>query len=173
MRTLLLDSTFFPVRVVNWQKAMVLLLTGRAELVEEYEDKTIKSVTQSYNLPRILRLFNRHKSSKNVRFTRQNVFWRDNHRCQYCGGRFSSSDLTFDHVIPSSRGGPTTWENIVSACHPCNTKKGSKTPKEAGIKLLKTPKEPSWTPQLCLRLKEDDPDEWLQWLPKSAKLVPI
>ncbi len=150
---------------------MVLLLTGRAELVEEYEDKTIRSVTQSYNLPRILRLFNRHKSSKTVRFTRQNVFWRDSHRCQYCGLRLSSSDLTFDHVIPSSRGGPTTWENIVSACHPCNTKKGSKTPKEAGLKLLKPPKEPKWTPEICLRLKSDDPDEWLNWLPKAQKPV--
>lgn len=146
---------------------MILLLTGRAELVEEYEDKTIRSVNQSYNLPRILRLFNKHKSSKNVRFTRQNVFWRDSHICQYCGCKFSSSDLTFDHVIPSSKGGLTNWENIVSACHPCNTKKGSSTPEQAGMRLIKKPKEPKWTPEICLRLKEDDPLEWHQWLPGS------
>lgn len=167
MRTLLLDSTFFPIRVVNWQKAMILLLTGRAELVDEYENQTIKSVTQNFNLPRILRLYNRHKSSHTVRFTRQNVFWRDAFRCQYCGGRFSGSDLTFDHVIPSSRGGGTNWVNIVSACHDCNTRKGNKTPEEANMPLLQKPRQPGWTPEVCLRLKDDDPDEWRFWLPQS------
>ena len=77
MRTLVLDSTYFPVKIVGWQKAMILILTGRAEIVTEYEDNFIRTVSQSFQLPKILRLNNKHKAQRKVKFTRLNVFWRD------------------------------------------------------------------------------------------------
>jgi 5-methylcytosine-specific restriction endonuclease McrA len=166
MRTLLLDSAFFPVKVINWQKAMILFITGRAEVIDEYLNIDIRSINESFKLPKILRLFSRHKGNKIVRFTRYNVFWRDNFRCQYCRKKFVIGQLTFDHLIPQSRGGDTSWDNIVTACHKCNTKKGAKTLKESGMKLAKQPKRPRWTPELCLKLQQDDPDEWFDWLPR-------
>ena len=164
MRTLLLDSTYFPVRVINWQKAMILLLTGRAEVVDEYDSIPIRSITKSFKLPRVLRLFSRHKSKFEMRFTRQNVYWRDGHTCQYCAKKFGQVDLTFDHVLPRSKGGPTSWENVVTACQSCNNKKGDKLLKETNMKLLKKAKRPSWTASVCLHLKENDPEEWQDWV---------
>jgi 5-methylcytosine-specific restriction endonuclease McrA len=165
MRTLLLDNSFFPVKIVGWQKAMILLITGRAEVIDEYPDRAIRSPAQNYQLPKILRLYNKHRSQKKVRFTRLNVYWRDKSTCQYCYKKHSLADLTFDHVIPISKGGQTNWENIVTACAACNTKKSNKTPKEARMRLLKVAVEPKWSPQLCLKLKEDDPQEWFDWFP--------
>ena len=168
MRALLLDSTYFPVRIVSWQKAMILVLTNRAEIVEEYPDKQIRTVSQKYNLPRIIKLFARHKNNQHVKFTRFNLFLRDNFQCQYCADKFPLHKLTFDHVIPQSKGGKTTWENVVACCHPCNLKKGSKTPEQVGMRLLRQPKQPSWSVQLCLKIRRDDPVEWHQWLPRSS-----
>ncbi|TNE99822.1 MAG: HNH endonuclease [Deltaproteobacteria bacterium] len=168
MRTLLLDSTFFPVKIISWQKAMILLLTGRAEVVDEYDDFKIRSVTDSYNLPKILRLYNKHLSSKSVKFSRMNVYWRDNFKCQYCYKKFPTSHLTFDHVMPVSRGGGTSWQNVVTCCVRCNNKKANKTPQEAGMTLMKKPVMPKWSPQLCLRLKKDDPSEWTEWFPSKV-----
>jgi 5-methylcytosine-specific restriction endonuclease McrA len=167
MRTLLLDNTYFPVKVINWQKAIILLVSGRAEVVEEYSNIAIRSVSCSLRLPRVLRLFSRHRSAFNVRFTRHNLYWRDQNTCQYCTKKFSTSELTFDHIVPVSKGGETSWTNVVAACASCNTKKANKTPEEAGLKLLKTPRVPNWSPYLCLRLKQDDPDEWSTWFPGS------
>lgn len=163
MRTLVLDSTYFPVRIINWQKAMILLFTGRAEIVTEYNDRRVRGVTDTFSLPKILRLYSRHKSDKKVRFSRHNVFWRDAFTCQYCKEKYSSSVLTIDHVLPQSRGGKTSWENVVTACSPCNTKKGNKLPHEANMKLYSKPARPKWSPHICLRLKKDDPEEWFQW----------
>jgi 5-methylcytosine-specific restriction endonuclease McrA len=171
MRTLLLDSTFFPVRVISWQKAIILLVTGRAEVVDEYEDKQIRSVSQSFTLPRILRLYNKHKSKRNVKFCRTNVYFRDLHKCQYCCQQFKASDLTFDHVVPQSKGGATSWENVVTCCVACNTTKAAKTPREAGMKLMKKPVMPDWSPQLCLKLKTNDPMEWTLWFPNLKKVA--
>ena len=163
MRTLVLDSTYFPVRIVSWQRAMILFLSGRAEVVTEYTERQIQGVTKTFALPNILKLHGRHISNRNVRFSRHNIFWRDNFQCQYCKKTELPASLTLDHVLPQSRGGKTNWENIVSCCSPCNTKKGNRLPHEARMKLLKRPKAPKWTPQLYLRLKEDDPKEWGQW----------
>ncbi|CBW26440.1 conserved hypothetical protein [Halobacteriovorax marinus SJ] len=165
MRTLLLDSTFFPVRIINWQKAMILLLTGRAEVVTEYDDKKIRSTSQSFSLPKILRLYNRHNTQRQVKFTRLNVYLRDDYTCQYCTKSFAFKELTFDHVIPVSKGGKTTWKNIVTCCKKCNSKKGAKTLKESGFQLMKPPKKPGWSATMCLRIKENDPSEWFMWLP--------
>lgn len=164
MRTLLLDSSFFPVQVIDWQKAMILLFTGRAEVVTEYDNKKIQAVNCSYNLPKVLRLFVKHRASKRVQFSRHNIFWRDGYQCQYCLEKLPAQKLTLDHVMPVSRGGPTNWINIVSCCSECNTKKGAKTPHEAKMKLHKVPIEPKWSPRLVIKLKENDPEEWLSWV---------
>ncbi len=171
MRTLLLDNTYFPIKIVSWQRAMILLLTGRAEMVVEYPDIQIKTVNQSFSLPKILKLNSRHLSEKTPKFTRLNVYLRDRFTCQYCANLFGTHQLTFDHVIPISRGGPTTWENIVTACAQCNTRKGNKTPKEANMALLRHPRPPGWSPTLCLKIKEGDPVEWFEWFPKSRELA--
>lgn len=165
MRTLLLDCNYFPVKIINWQKAMILLLTNRAEVIDEYQDKLIRSVSSSYKLPKILRLFQNHKISLNVKFTRMNVFFRDQFQCQYCSIKLPAPELTFDHVVPVSQNGPTSWENVVTCCRSCNGKKGSKSLKQAGMTLLKAPKKPRWSPELCLRLSAEDPREWWIFFP--------
>lgn len=176
MRTLLLDNTYFPVKIVSWQKAMVLLLTGKAEVVVDYNDRSIRSASAVFNLPMILKLNRRHHGDKVVRFTRMNVFLRDKCRCQYCAEYFAPHELTFDHVLPQSKGGKTSWENIVTCCTPCNTKKGARSPREAQMRLLKSPRRPNWSATLCLKLKADDPIEWHDWIPmphaRDKDLIP-
>jgi 5-methylcytosine-specific restriction endonuclease McrA len=165
LRTLLLDSTYFPVKIVSWQRAMILLLTGRAEVILEYTERRIRSVNQSFTLPKILRLHSRHLSNRAPKFSRLNVFVRDRFTCQYCSLHLPPSQLTLDHVLPASRGGALSWENIVASCAKCNTLKGNRTPSEAKLTLLKVPRPPKWSPTLCLRMKEDDPIEWSAWFP--------
>jgi 5-methylcytosine-specific restriction endonuclease McrA len=160
MRVLLLDSTFLPVKVITWQKAMILFVTGRAEVVEQYQSIDIRSTTQSFKLPKVLRLFDRFRFRKQVKFTRDNIFCRDAFKCQYCKIDFPRIDLTLDHVHPKSRGGTTSWENVVACCKKCNEKKADKLPRDFHLKLLKLPVKPSWSPMLHLRLKINDPEEW-------------
>lgn len=147
---------------------MILLMTGRAEVVLEYTDVQVRSVNFCIKLPKILRLYTRHKSSRNVKFSRTNVFLRDNNTCQYCYKQFKQDILTIDHVIPVSKGGKTTWENVVASCSGCNTKKGCKTVKETGFTLLNQPSQPKWSAKMYLRIKENDPPEWSEWFPSSA-----
>jgi len=168
MRTLLLDCNYFPVKIIHWQKAMTLLIANRAEVIDEYHDRIIRSVSLSFKLPKILRLFSNHRLSFNVKFTRMNVFYRDNYQCQYCAIKLPVQELTFDHVIPVSRGGATSWDNVVTCCRKCNSKKGPLLPKEAKMTLLKKPKRPNWSPELCLRLSESDPEEWMPFLRSEA-----
>jgi len=167
MRTLLLDCNYFPVKIISWQKAMILFLTERAEVVDEYDDKLIRTVSTSFKLPKVLRLFQTHKITQNVKFTRMNVFYRDQFKCQYCSIQLPANELTFDHVIPVSQLGATSWENVVTCCKGCNTRKGSKTIKAAGMQLLKKPKKPRWSPELCLRLLDGDPLEWWNFFPNK------
>lgn len=169
MRTLILDSSFYPVTIVGWQKAIGLLITGRAQIVDVYQEIDIRSPSTSFKLPKILRLFAKHMATNEARFTRFNVFYRDDFRCQYCLDQLPMSELTFDHVLPLSRGGKTTWENIVTCCKPCNSKKGAQTLIEARMKVAKMPVRPNFGPQLCLRIKEDDPPEWWHWVPLWGK----
>lgn len=173
MRTLLLDNTFSPVRVISWQKAMILWVAGRAEVVDVYQDIDIRSPKKTFKLPKTLRLFARHYSRKFVKLTRFNLFYRDRFICQYCGKKFNYNDLTFDHIVPKSKGGNTDWKNIVAACTKCNSKKADKLPKEAHMYPLSSPKIPKWTPSICLKLKDDDPEEWFSWfsIPKLQENI--
>jgi 5-methylcytosine-specific restriction endonuclease McrA len=108
---------------------------------------------------RLLNVFRRHK--KPVKFSRVNIYGRDDYRCQYCGARRSINELTYDHVVPRAQGGKTIWTNIVTACQDCNTKKGNRTPAVAGMKLRKQPVQPAATPTLIVTVsKESMPDAW-------------
>jgi 5-methylcytosine-specific restriction endonuclease McrA len=126
-------------------RAMTLLYQERAVVVAEHP-REARSVSFTFRVPSIVRLlkFVRvHGRDEVVPFTRTNIYARDRYTCQYCGETFADHDLTFDHVIPQSLGGPKGWTNIVTACFRCNTKKGARTPEEAGMPLLSVPKRPT------------------------------
>ena len=170
--TLLLNSSFEPLKVISWQRAITLLFTGKVEVVEEYS-REIHSVTFSLKLPSVLRLLKYVRVKKNwiIRFSRANIYARDHHRCQYCGNVRRSDELTFDHVIPVSRGGGKSWDNIVTACIECNRKKGGRTPRQARMGLIKKPIEPRWVPSLNLTLVfRNAPDSWRDYLYWNVEL---
>jgi len=171
MRTLLLDNTYHPVRVIDWQKAMILILTGRAEILDEYQDVKIRAPQTSFVLPKILRMYSRYKGKREIRFCRNNVYWRDNYTCQYCYNQFPTQHLTFDHIVPVSKGGNTNWENVVTCCTDCNCKKANKNLQQSGFKLMKKPKKPKFCNYIVLKLKTSDPPEWFDWIPLRVERI--
>jgi 5-methylcytosine-specific restriction endonuclease McrA len=142
MKTLLLNAWMTPHTIVPWQRAVVLVLLGKVDVLEEY-DEEIRSKSVTLRTPAVVRLRTFAAPRKRrVRFSRSNVFLRDGFRCQYCGERKGAGELNLDHVVPRAKGGPTTWENIVASCYPCNERKGGRTPEEAGMRLRKRPFKP-------------------------------
>lgn len=147
LQTLVLNADYrplsrFPLSAWPWRDAVTALILKRVRLVAEY-DQVIHSPRLAMRVPSVVAL-NRFQVIEGFpAFTRYNIYCRDGWICQYCGLRFPSSDLTFDHVIPRSRGGRTTWENVVAACGPCNLRKANRTPAEAGMGLRKTPRRPT------------------------------
>jgi 5-methylcytosine-specific restriction endonuclease McrA len=140
-QTLLLNATYEPLKIVHWQKAITLWCQGKVEIVDVYE-REIHGVSITFKLPSVIRLLRYIKIKRRfdyVPFSRANIYARDDHRCQYCGDGFPTSDLTFDHVVPVAQGGRKDWENIVTCCVTCNRKKGGRTPAEAAMHLLRTP----------------------------------
>lgn len=159
-RTLLLSQSYEPIATISWQRAICLLTLGKVEIVEEY-DRDVRSVSVVFKMPsvvRLIRAFRRHR--KRVKFSKQNVFARDRWRCQYCGTKAPISDLTYDHMLPRSRGGKTCWENIVTACRDCNARKADRTPEEAGMKPRKRPERPNWVPVFSVNVSQNIPDTW-------------
>lgn len=142
-QTLVLNATYEPLKVVDWQRAVTLWVQGKVEVVEEY-DRVVRAVSFSFKLPSVVRLLRFVKPRRRplVQFTRANIYARDNFTCQYCDGQFEAEDLTFDHVVPVAQGGTRGWENIVTSCEPCNRKKGARTPEEAGLTLRRKPQRP-------------------------------
>ena len=171
-QVLLLNITYEPLKVINWKKAITLLLLGKVEVLEEY-GREVHSVSFTLKLPsvvRLLRLVKRPKSP--VKFSRQNIYARDKYRCQYCGKRFPNDEFTYDHVIPKSRGGKTEWENIVTCCVFCNRKKGGRTPNEAGMKLIRKPATPKWLPALKITIGVNEvPKSWRDYLYWNVELL--
>lgn len=165
-KTLLLNSTYEPLRVISWERAVCLWFEGKVEIVTEYSDFDLKSVSITIKCPAVVRLLQYVRGRKHrVKFSRVNVFSRDRYTCQYCGDMPGTPDLTFDHVLPRSRGGTTVWENIVTCCITCNAKKANKTPEEARMKLRSKPVKPDWTPgtKMIIALPHT-PDEWRSFL---------
>jgi 5-methylcytosine-specific restriction endonuclease McrA len=142
MKTLKLDSTYRPVGVIDCLEALVLCIVGKATAIEEYE-KEVSSPSTSFKIPSVIVLKTVVKFiHTGFRPTRRNILWRDNNRCQYCGNIFLNSELTIDHVMPKSRGGPNTWTNLVACCKKCNQIKRDRTPEEADMKLYQKPAKP-------------------------------
>jgi len=168
METLVLNPGYEPVARVAWQRAVTLLFLGKVEVVEEYEDREIRSVTFVFKMPSIVRLLRALRGAKKaIKFSRENVYARDGGRCQYCGGSVRRDEITYDHVVPRALGGRTTWDNIVTACVSCNQKKGGKTPKQAGMKLRSTPVKPAKLPEafrITLSFRQGMPESWRAFL---------
>ena len=169
MRTLVLDQGYQPCHIVPWQRAVVMLFGGKVELVDTY-DELIRSVSLTIHMPAVVRLTRRTRPRRHpIRFSRRNVLLRDAFTCQYCRAVLAPHELTYDHVLPRTRGGRTCWENIVAACRPCNHKKGDRTPAEAGMKLARAPVKPAWLAATTLHVAERRmPDPWKTWVPPGA-----
>jgi 5-methylcytosine-specific restriction endonuclease McrA len=138
---LVLNQDYQPLSVCNVKKSLLLLFLDKAELLHEDPNKKIKTVRYNYDYPSVIRLRRYARIPfKHIVLTRKNIVKRDAHKCQYCG---THENLTIDHVIPKSKGGKDTWENLVTACTFCNHKKGDRTPREAGMPLRRVPFRPS------------------------------
>jgi 5-methylcytosine-specific restriction endonuclease McrA len=164
---LVLNASFEPLHIVTWQRALQLLFQGKVEVVEE-SDHEVRTVRFTIKVPAVLRLLNYvHLDRKKeiVRFSRINIFLRDRYTCQYCGEKFPKLQLTLDHVIPIVQGGKKCWENIVTACKPCNQTKGGRTPQQAGMQTIRKPKQPRWLPTANLQLGVTmTPERWKIYL---------
>lgn len=134
--------SYFPLSVWPWQEAVKAIFRDSVTVVSEY-DRVIRSPNWELKLPSVLALKEYVPMARKPAFTRFNVFLRDQWECQYCGEPYRTHELTFDHVVPRSRGGRTNWENIVAACRCCNTKKGSHLLHEVDMHLRREPREPS------------------------------
>jgi 5-methylcytosine-specific restriction endonuclease McrA len=131
--------SYYPLSLWCWQDAVRAVFLDRVNIVSEY-DRCVTSPSFSMRLPSVVSLKSYVKPTRTPAFTRFNVFLRDRFTCQYCGAK---EDLTFDHVIPRSKGGLTTWENVVAACSPCNLKKGDKLPRDAEMFPFQRPFSPN------------------------------
>jgi 5-methylcytosine-specific restriction endonuclease McrA len=140
-KVLLLTSSYEPVAFCDVKKAITLIFLDKAEAIEMRKDVWIKGVSRDYECPSIIRLKGSKRSPKpKIQLNRKNIMKRDGFRCAYCG---SNKDLTIDHVIPKSKGGKTSWENLVTACNPCNNKKDNLYLNEIGFNLRVQPKTPN------------------------------
>jgi 5-methylcytosine-specific restriction endonuclease McrA len=184
--TLVLNRSWRPVHVTTVRRALCMVFRDAARIVcpetlavYEFVDwidqpipaqaQTIRSPSVRILAPEVILLsrYNRVPCHE-APFTRRNLFLRDDYTCQYCGKRSGSNLLSVDHVHPRSRGGSTTWENCVLACVGCNARKADQTPKEAGLRLLRKPERPRWTPYLNLRPSQRM-DSWAKFTPESRR----
>lgn len=190
---LALNRQYAPVHVITARRAFCLLYKGLAEVIahdsrgfqaynfdgwvessliqlelgETDDDDWIHTVSFEIRVPRVVRLLRYERTPRNtVKFNRRNVFLRDEYVCQYCGRRYGGHRLSLDHVLPKSRGGPTTWENVVCCCLDCNVRKGGRTPPEAGMHLLRPPRKPSRNPVLFHHLQTPKYAVWKPFLPE-------
>lgn len=166
VETLVLSPGYEPVARVPWQRAVALLFQNKVEIVEEYEDRDVRSVTFSIKMPSIVRFLRAIRNRKKaVKFSRENVYARDEGRCSYCASRVSRQEATYDHVVPRAQGGQTVWENVVIACVPCNQRKGGRTPEQAQMHLRKRPVRPKALPDMRITVvwRKGMPDAWRQF----------
>jgi len=187
---LVLNKLYMAVHVISARRAFGLLFKELAEVVtlddghyqaydfhswrevseararfKDPDDDYVRTVHFEIQAPRVIRLLGYDRLPRQrVKFNRRNIFARDGNRCQYCGRRFPTSELSLDHVMPRSRGGGASWENIVCACLKCNVKKGGRTPKEANMKLFREPIQPRTSPVLSLKLSHRKYESWKTFL---------
>lgn len=189
---LVLNRHYMAVHVVNVRRAFGLLVNQLAEVIhiedgqfsnhdfdswravsearalvkdESPHDDWVRSVCFDIRVPRVLRLLHFDRLPKQrVRLNRRNIFARDANLCQYCGKKFVTSELSLDHIVPTCRGGETSWENLVCACVRCNVRKGGRTPPEAGMKLIRPPVRPKSSPTLTIKLGNPKYASWKTFL---------
>ncbi len=164
--TLLLDQGYQPLKVISWQRALCMHFVGKVEVLRDHE-WVVQTISSSYAAPAVVRLLRKLSARPlHVRFSRENVYLRDSHRCQYCGIRCGPRDLTLDHVVPRAAGGKTTWRNVVTACVACNRHKGRESPEAVGMKLRSVPRKPDWIAPRLLHVGADAvvPEAWRDWL---------
>ena len=180
-KVLMLNRSYLPIHVTSVRRAFALLYQGLARAVnEQYQtfdfdswsdlsvsvhDESIGLVNRAIRVPRVILLVSYDRIPKRqVRFSRFNIYARDNCTCQYCGKKFPRQELNLDHVVPRSRGGTSTWENVVCSCQNCNWRKGGRTPAEAKLTLLRTPFKPKWTPFMQQAFSVARYREWLPFI---------
>lgn len=163
--------SYYPLSIWPWQDVVKAVWQDRVDVVSVYE-KVVRSPSMEFQLPSVVSLKTYIDQDRSPAFTRFNVFLRDGFTCQYCG---QAGELTFDHVVPRSHGGRTTWENIVAACPPCNLRKGGRTPVQAGMPIRHVPRRPnSWQLQDAGRRFPPDylHNSWLDYLYWDIELEP-
>jgi len=162
---LVLNASYEPINVCAARRALVLVLKGVAS-AEETSSQHLRSSRSIFRLPSVIRLLEYRRIPHQARaLSRKNILMRDRYTCQYCQRIMPSSDLTLDHVIPRSRAGESSWENLVACCHHCNNRKGNRTPEEAGLRLLRPPKPFSLhTNRHLMRLLARSDVQWRKYL---------
>src|SRR5712671_4157844 len=180
-RVLVLNRSYLPVHVTSVKRAFALLYQGVARAVDEQyrtfdfdswrdlaceaSHERVGVVGGFVRVPRVMLLIAYERVPKrHVRFSRFNIYARDNNTCQYCGRRLPRTELNLDHVKPRSRGGLSTWENVVCSCHSCNRRKGGRTPEEARMALVRKPMRPHWTPFSAEMFSLKRYREWMPYL---------
>jgi 5-methylcytosine-specific restriction endonuclease McrA len=177
---LVLNRVYQPIHVTSVRRAVSLLYQGVARAIDEEfrlldfegwaelaaaSEDAIHTPTRAIRVPRVVVLVaHAHLPQHRVRFSRLNVYARDESACQYCGRRRARSELNLDHVIPRSRGGSTSWENVVCSCVACNLRKGGRTPEEAGMRLLRQPSRPRWTAVFRAAARRAIHRQWIPFL---------
>jgi len=182
---LVLNRLWQAINVCTVERAMALLYTGHAQVVHESsagfntfsfhewcdfsgvasEPENVRTIALHIPIPRIiLLLFFDRLPTKEVKFTRHNIFERDKNTCQYCGHKFERKDLNIDHIVPRQQGGQTTWLNVVCSCLPCNHRKANRTPEEAGLRLIRKPKKPRWRPFVEIQFLKTTDHSWRHFL---------
>ena len=162
---LVLNASYEPINVCAARRAIVLVLKGVA-MTEEENGHFLHAARVAVRVPSVIRLLEYRRIPHQSRaLSRKNILLRDRNTCQYCSTTLPSGELTLDHVIPRSRGGLSTWENLVACCHPCNNRKGSRTPEESGMKLARAPRPFSLhTSRHLMRLLAKSDDQWRKYL---------
>jgi 5-methylcytosine-specific restriction endonuclease McrA len=199
LSVLVLNRSFVAVHVTNVRRAITLLFRDLAEVVDVEEGQYgaysfeswrelsalqaalahphhdwVRGVGFDLRAPRVIRLVSCDRGPRQgLRFNRRNVFARDGNQCQYCGQSFPTSELSLDHVVPRSRGGMTSWENIVCACVACNVRKGGRTPQEARMNLIRLPVKPKRSPLLSLKLGNPKYASWKSFVDRAYWTVDL
>lgn len=187
---LVLNRFYMAIHVTTARRAFALLYKERAEVVsisknrmenfdfqswkelsqfkDQFEEEAadyVRTVSFEIRVPRIIRLFFYDKLPlQSVKLNRKNLFARDRRRCQYCGRKLPTSELSLDHIIPRSRRGKTVWENVVTCCADCNVKKGGRLPWEVGMRLVRKPTKPSRSPLIRLKVRSQRYKSWKQFV---------
>ncbi len=190
---LVLNKLYLPIQIVSARRAFALLCRAVAEVVTFEDDRFethdfeswcelsalrsqfpdddhdyVRTVSLEIRVPKIVRLlFYDRLPQRAVKFNRRNIYARDENRCQYCGRKFPTSELSLDHVVPRSRGGRSTWENLVCCCVECNAKKGGRLPEEAGLRLIRKPFKPKRPPLIRMTIRDKKYRSWRHFVDEA------